>query len=136
MLLRAALIWLCILILANINGAVREFGIIPHTGPRTGHLVSTLLLCAIIAAVAWLSIRWIGPPSPPDALGVGLLWLGLTLAFEFLAGRYLFHKPWGDLLADYNLAAGRIWILVPIVTLLSPEWARRFRTRATQECPP
>ena len=128
MLLRAALIWLCILILANINGAVREFGIIPLTEPRIGHIISTLLLCALIATVAWLSIRWIGPPSRPDALGVGLLWLGLTLAFEFLAGHYLSHKPWGDLLADYNLAAGRVWILVPAVTLLSPEWARRFRS--------
>jgi hypothetical protein len=27
------------------------------------------------------------------------------------------------LLADYNVLRGRIWVLVPVVTLLAPLWA-------------
>jgi hypothetical protein len=51
---------------------------------------------------------------------VGLGWMGLTLAFEFLAGHFLFKKRWSVLFADYNLADGRIWILVLVVLLLTP----------------
>jgi hypothetical protein len=55
------------------------------------------------------------------------LWVALTLAFEFLAGHYLFHKPWAALLADYDLSRGRIWILVLVATLLMPLWLARER---------
>jgi len=54
-------------------------------------------------------------------------WVALTLAFEFLAGHYLFHNPWDKLLADYDVLHGRIWPLVLIVTLLAPVIAYRAR---------
>ena len=44
----------------------------------------------------------------------------LTLAFEFLAGHYLFGNSWERLLADYDVARGRIWPLVLIVTFVTP----------------
>ena len=42
------------------------------------------------------------------------------IAFEFLGGHFIFGKPWQELLADYNLFAGRIWVMVLIVTLMTP----------------
>ena len=63
---------------------------------------------------------WVRPLTRGDAWTVGVLWLVLTLAFEFLAGHYLFHNPWERLFADYNVAQGRIWILVLITTVLAP----------------
>jgi hypothetical protein len=53
----------------------------------------------------------------------------MTLGFEFLAGHYLFGKPWPVLVADYNLLRGRVWLFVPLVTLLAPLWAWRLRIR-------
>ena len=44
----------------------------------------------------------------------------LTLAVEFLAGHFLFRNTWERLLADYNLAQGRVWILVLVTTLVTP----------------
>jgi hypothetical protein len=44
----------------------------------------------------------------------------LTVAVEFLAGHFLFGRDWKVLLADYNLAAGRIWLIVLVVTLTAP----------------
>lgn len=129
MLLRASAIWLAILILAIANGALRESLISPHTGPRIGHVLSTILLCCLIVAVAWLAIPWIAPGTRSRALAIGGWWLMLTLAFEFLAGHYLFGDPWQKLLADYNIARGRIWLLVPIVTLFAPLWAQYLHTR-------
>ena len=62
--------------------------------------------------MTWMSLRWIHPASTADAWAVGAMWLAMTLAFEFVAGHYVFHTPWTTLLADYNIFTGRLWILV------------------------
>jgi hypothetical protein len=118
--LRAIAVWLVLLVIAIANGAAREGLISPRVGQAAGHVISTILLCLLIIALTWLTLPWIGPSGTSDALAIGLWWVALTLAFEFLAGHFLFGKPWPELLADYNLLRGRIWPLVPLVTLLAP----------------
>lgn len=120
---RAVAIWAGLLVIAVANGALRDVLIVPRLGPQAGHVISTLVLSAVIVVVAFVSIRWIAPPDRAGALRVGGLWMVLTLAFELLAGRWLFGKSWSDLFADYDLAAGRVWILVLVATLLAPAWA-------------
>jgi len=39
----------------------------------------------------------------------------------------LFGTPWDRLFADYNLAQGRVWILVPITTAFAPWLTARAR---------
>ena len=124
---RAVVVWLLLLTLAILNGAFREAVLNPVMGRQMGHLVSTLLLSALIIAVAWFAIRWIGPASPPAAIQIGIAWVALTLAFEFGAGYWLFHKPMAELLYDYNLARGRIWPLVLVATFLSPLLAGKWQ---------
>jgi hypothetical protein len=128
--LRAVEIWFILLTMAVLNGGVREALITPRFGSGVAHVMSTVLLSAVIVFVAWMSIRWIGAASAADAFVVGLTWLMLTVAFEFLAGHYLFRDPWQTLLADYNLARGRIWVVVLLSTLLAPVWALRQRRPA------
>ncbi len=127
MIIRATVIWFLVLVLAVLNGAARETWLIPRFGDPLGRAVSTLSLCVLIVLTAWLTISWIHPGTRNEALKVGVLWLVLTLAFEFLAGHYLFKKPWGDLLEDYNLLRGRIWIVVLPALLLAPLWTARMR---------
>jgi hypothetical protein len=103
-----------------VNGAARELWLIPLIGGPAGLAVSTLSLSAAILVLSWLTIGWIHPGSTRDAFLTGLAWLALTLAFEFLAGHYVFGKPWNDLLADYDILSGRIWVLVLVTTLLAP----------------
>ena len=95
--------------------------------PGTSSAPSSSVL--LIAAVAWFTIPWIAPGTGSRALAAGGWWLVLTLAFEFLAGHYLFGDSWDKLLADYSIARGRIWLLVPLVTLVAPLWAQTFRSR-------
>ena len=123
---RAIVIWLLQLVFAVVNGVVREAVLLPYLGPATGHVVSTLLLCAAILIITWLAIGWIAPAATASAFRIGLLWVALTLAFEFGAGHYLFGHPWERLLADYDLTAGRVWPLVLVTTLLAPAVARRL----------
>jgi hypothetical protein len=119
-LLRALVVWFVLLMIAVANGAFREAALVPRMGSAVGHVVSTVLLCTFITLLAWLTVPWIDPTRASEAWTVGLLWLILTLAFEFLAGHYLFGTPWPQLLADYNVAQGRIWPLVLVTTFLAP----------------
>lgn len=125
MLVRATAIWFALLIAAIFNGAVREALIIPRAGAYVGHVVSTVSLSLLILAIATASIDWLAPGG--QAVSIGLYWLMLTLAFEFLAGHYLFGNPWSRLVDDYNVAQGRIWILVLAVTVFAPAIAVRVR---------
>ena len=122
-LLRAFAVWVVVLALAIANGAAREYLLTPRLGAQTGHVVSTLILCAAIFLAAVLSIQWMGPRGRRGALLIGTTWLALTLAFEFLAGHYFFGNSWEKLLTDYNLLRGRVWILVLLANLFAPAWA-------------
>ena len=123
MLLRAILIWLGILILASVNGAMRDLLVAPRVGDLIARAVSTVILCVLIGLVAWWSIDWIRPLNSRAALEIGIVWLVLTLTFEFGFGHFVSRKPWAELLADYDVQRGRIWVLVLVATLFAPLWA-------------
>jgi hypothetical protein len=124
---RALVIWSAIVPIAILNGAVRDLLIVPRVGAATAHVISTIALCVVILALTWMTIWWIRPVDDAAAARIGAGWLGLTLAFEFLAGHFVFGTPWSRLLADYNVAQGRVWILVPITTAIAPWLAARLR---------
>ena len=65
--------------------------------------------------------------SSSRLLSIGLLWLSLTLAFEFGFGR-LSGLSWEAMLADYDVAGGRFWPLVLLTTLLAPWLVARARS--------
>lgn len=127
---RIVAVWMLLLVVAVANGAAREFLLVPRLGAQTGHVVSTVVLCAAILVVALLTIRWMAPRGRRGALWAGGTWLALTLGFEFLAGHYIFGNSWEKLFADYNLLRGRVWIVVLIATLFAPAWAYGWKRSA------
>ena len=120
MLVRAGAVWFAIMVIAILNGAVRDILLVPRLGDPVARAVSCVTLAALIVLVTWVSLRWIRPPSLGDASTIGVMWLAMTLTFEFVAGHYLFHTEWATLLADYNLLAGRLWIIVLVATTVAP----------------
>ena len=124
---RGVIVWFGILLIAIANGALREAVLIPRIGGGAGHVVSTLLLAAATFVMTAATIGWIAPATRQQAWVIGVFWLGLTLAFEFLAGHVLFGRPWTVLVADYRLDQGRIWPLVLVATLVAPPLAARLR---------
>jgi hypothetical protein len=127
MTLRALAVWCLLVVLAVLNGGVRDTWLSPRLGDTVGRAISTVTLCGLIFLATWVTIGWIRPTTRAEALRVGVLWLALTLAFEFGVGHYGFGKSWRELLADYDLSRGRIWIAVLIVTLFAPSWTARLR---------
>ena len=123
----ALLVWLLFMVSAIVNGTLRVKVIIPFTGEAIGHIISTVLLGAIILAITWYTIAWITPASRQQAIGIGVCWLVLTLAFEFGMGLFIGHLSWPEMLADYNVLKGRVWIAIPLITFLAPWWAAHVR---------
>jgi hypothetical protein len=124
---RALAVWFLLLVAAVVNGVFRERVLVPRMGSHAGHVLSTVILCILIFALTWLTISWIGPPTAKTAITIGGCWLLLTLAFEFGFGHYGARKPWSELLADYDVLHGRVWILVLITTAAAPWLAGRLR---------
>jgi hypothetical protein len=132
--LRAIVTWCAILAAASVNGALREFWIIPRTGELAGQIISSAALCLVIAGMSWALARWMSLLTTADAIRVGALWFALTAAFEFGAGHYAFGRSWGSLFADYRGAGALIRLPVLLMTLLAPllgAWSRGlFRSAA------
>jgi hypothetical protein len=135
MVARAALAWLILLALAIANGAAREALLTPRFGATVARVVSTLVLSALIFIVGSLTMPWIAPATTSDGWRIGIVWVALTLTFEFLFGHFVLGQPWRELLTDYNLFAGRIWVVVLVVTLLTPIVCFKMQSPANLNSP-
>ena len=125
MLFRSLAVWSLLLLLAVVNGGIRQKWLVARAGERRAYSVSTVTLCIAILITTLLTIDWLNPASFSQALFIGAVWAALTLGFEIVGGHFLFHEPWAELIEDYDIKAGRIWILVPLTLLIVPAAVER-----------
>lgn len=107
------------LLLAVGNGTLREFVFKKHMSDLAAHQLSTVTLILFFSAYIFILFQKFPPESARQAFFIGLLWLILTEVFEFGFGLYR-GIDWLVMLADYNIVAGRLWILIPLWLLLAP----------------
>ena len=124
---KALAIWFGILVLAIVNGMLRDVVLIPVLGHAQGFILSGVILSALILAVAYISLPWFGPAPMTRYIALGLGWLFLTLVFEFTFGRLIQGKPWPELLEAYTFKGGNIWPVVLLVVTTAPYIAARIR---------
>jgi hypothetical protein len=126
--LRAATVWLLILVCAVANGALREAVLVPWLGRPAALVISGLLLSACVLAAALLLVAWMPRLQERQHAGIGIGWLAATLAFEFGFGRAQ-GKPWAELVDAYRFKDGNLWPVVLLVVLVAPWLAGRWRQR-------
>jgi len=129
-LIKSIAAWLVILALAIANGALREAVLVPMLGKTGGLVLSGLLLSLFVLVVAFAFVRLNPGVTALQGILIGILWLCLTLAFEFGFGRWVQHKPWAELFEAYTFKGGNIWPVVLVVSLLAPYLAARMRARS------
>jgi hypothetical protein len=113
-------VWALMAVLAVSNGILREVVFVDRLGAYRAHVLSTLLLVAVILTVAALFFaRTAVQYTQAELFLVGLGWVVLTVGFEFLVG-WATGEPVATTLAQYDVFAGKIWILVPIALFLAP----------------
>jgi hypothetical protein len=125
--------WTGMLALALANGTLRALVVQPAIGEEAARRVATAVLLGALTGYVWWLHRRRPIPTAGQAWAVGLTWTGLTLAFEFGWGGLVEGLPLSTMLADYDVTAGRIWVLVPIWTAAVPAVVRRLQRSRTAD---
>jgi len=124
---RAIAVWLILIAAEILHGIARGIFLVPHVGEFRSSQIGVFTGSIIILVIAVVFVRWIGATRTADLLAVGLLWLVLTLAFEFLFGRFMVGASWERLTADYNVLEGGLLPFGMLVLALSPLIAAKLR---------
>lgn len=113
--------------IAIANGALRQLTFGKFMPELRAHQISTAIGSVLIGLFIYGVIRNWPPSSAKQALAIGLIWLLFTVIFEFALGRLVMQRPWTLLFNDYDLLAGRVWILFLAWLTISPYVFFRFR---------
>jgi hypothetical protein len=129
MIWRYMIAWVPMTFIGILNGILRQYGYSRFVGDLTAHQISTLTGIVFMGLyVWWLTGVWkIG--SSGQALAIGLMWLGMTMIFEFVFGHFVMGHPWKKLFHDYNLLKGRVWSLVLIWITVAPFVFYKIRSK-------
>lgn len=126
MIWRYLLAWLPMVLIGIFNGVIREATYGKVLSELRAHQISTVIGLLLFSLYIWFLTHLWRLESLTQAWTIGLLWLGLTILFEFGFGHYIAGHSWHKLLADYNLLAGRVWLVVLIWIALAPIVFSRF----------
>ena len=114
------LAWVPMVPIAIVNGFLRQAWYGKYIGNLAAHQISTLSGILFFGIYIWAVLHRWRPRSRSQAWSVGLTWLALTVAFEFLFGHYVAGHSWNRLLDDYNLLEGRVWLLLLAWVTIAP----------------
>ena len=128
-LIRSFVVWLLFIPLAIANGALRDLVLSPVLGDGPARAVSSLTLSFLILGVTLLLVKRLGVDTRAGYLVVGGFWLILTVLFEVWFGVLVMGHPMDELLKDFNLFRGRLWLIVLAVTFFAPLLASKMRKR-------
>lgn len=113
------LLWLPMIVIAFSNATLRQLIFVKYFNDLRTHQLSTITLIIFCSIYVWFVFPLLTIQNSKQALLIGFVWTILTVAFEFSLGR-LTNKPWEYLFRDYNVFAGRIWLLFLICLFLLP----------------
>ncbi len=111
--------WFGMMVLAIINGGLRDFAYKQRIGDLPAHQISTVVLIILLAAYTWVLTRIWPIKSASQAWIIGATWLLMTEAFEIGMGLAA-GDSWSELFHAYNIFAGQVWILIPLWVLVGP----------------
>jgi hypothetical protein len=114
-------LWVLLLVVAVLNGYLRESYIVPRFGAAVGQIYGV----AVLSAAVWLAAAYYargtrGPGWQRWAAVAAGLWVGLTVAFEFWFGHVVAGRPWQELLRAYYVWEGQLWPLVLLSQAVAP----------------
>lgn len=121
--------WLPLVVIGILNGILRQVGYSKYVGDLTAHQISTLTGIILMGLYIWWLTGFWKIESSGQAVAIGLIWLGMTVVFEFVFGHYVMGHTWKKLFFDYNVLEGRVWVLVLIWTTIAPLVFYKLRSK-------
>lgn len=116
-------VWGIMLLVSVANGACRDFTYGKRMGELAAHQLSTASSIVVLGLVIFFYIRMHPPVSFHQDLIIGIFWMVLTIAFEFLFFHYFCSYSWSSLLKNYFVHEGRVWVLVLLWIAVAPPLA-------------
>jgi len=126
MILKYLIAWFGMMVIAILNGGLRDMAYRPLVGDHAAHQISTIILLLLLAGYFWFLVRKWPIEYARQAWAIGIMWFLMTVAFEFGMGFLIAGHPWDKLMQDYNLFGGQLWILIPLWVLIGPYVFFRF----------
>ncbi|MEO8752784.1 MAG: hypothetical protein ABI624_08895 [Casimicrobiaceae bacterium] len=129
---RAGLIWIVIIVVESIHGVLRGLYLQPAVGDLDARQIGVLVGSLLILLIAYLFRQWLREMSARAQLGVGLLWIMLTVAFEVGLGRFILKLSWERIFSDYNISRGGFMVFGLVILGLAPLLAVRLGAVTSQ----
>lgn len=111
--------WLMEIVVSGFNFFVLMNNVYePRWGVLRAHQIGMSTRIVYIFAFAYYLLRFVKEYETKDLIHVGLLWLGLTLLFEW-GGSLVIGRPVEEILIGWNVSAGYMWPYVLLAYLSS-----------------
>lgn len=123
--MRAALVWMLIMLAETCQGALREIFVAPAIGSLRARQWGVLTGALIVLVITFALSRWMRVPAPRAQWIVGGFWVALTVIFEVLVGRAT-HASCQRILSDYDPAQGGLLLLGLAVMFAAPWLVARW----------
>ncbi len=124
---RGFAVWCVIILAESLHGTAREIWLKPLVGDFRARQIAFFSGMVLILTIALLFVRWLRAASNQQLLKVGLLWMVLTLMFEFSLGLLVLNYSWQRMWQDYNLAQGGLMGFGLLWMLFAPRLAASLR---------
>lgn len=123
--------WVGASVLGVVNGATRELVYKDRVGDSSANRISVVTLLALLAFYFWVLQRRWPLDTKRDALSIGGIWVVLTVLFEFGFGHYVDGDSWEELLKNYDVTEGNLWMLILLWIGAGPATARAIAAEQT-----
>lgn len=125
---RALAVWLLVMAVEFVHGTLRWIFLRPHVGDFRSGQIGVFTGSALFLVIVYFCGPWMRMRSGNDALRIGALWVGLTLAFEWSFGLYAMGRSWESIAGEYNLLHGGLMPIGLAIFGGSPWLAYRLRS--------
>ena len=124
---RAIAVWLVLIGAEMIHGIVRSIVLMPRMGDKRARQIGVFTGSLMNLGITHVFIRWIGARTTRPLVGIGVVWVVLTVVFEVTFGRLVMRSSWGRIRSDYDLAHGGLLPIGLVALAGSPLVAARLR---------
>jgi hypothetical protein len=124
--LRALAVWFVIIFTESIHGTLRVLFLEPKIGSFRARQIGVFIGVLLIFTITYLFINWINAKTTKSLIIIGLMWMTLTLLFEFCIG-FVQGFTLDRMLSDYNIAQGGFMLFGILLLALAPLIVTKLR---------
>ena len=118
---RGLALWCLIMLVETLNGIARVRFLVPRVGDLRSRQLGVVTGSLLIFVITLALIPWVGGSRVVPLLVLGLIWVALTVLFEVVLGRFVFHMPWKRIRADFDPRAGG-WMRFGLLAMALSPW--------------